>query len=118
MKKQLYILLFSMLLLQNCSFLEQNSFIETKIISNSLNEKIVYRYSQTGTDHYKVDFYAISKSDSTKLFEHSINDAFFTSNTYRISEDKDRVIVHTKLFPAEKKLTTKSGRSIIFTNRQ
>jgi len=117
MKKHLYFFLLPALLLQNCSFLEQNNFIETKIISSDLNEEIIYKYYQTGIDNYKVDFYAVSQSDSTKLFEHYINDALFTSNTYHISEHEDGLIIRTKLFSEEKKLTTRNGRSVIFTNR-
>ncbi|WP_326982633.1 hypothetical protein VUJ46_21120 [Chryseobacterium sp. MYb264] len=117
MKKHFYLLLFPALLLQSCSFLEQSNFIETKIISSDLNEKIIYKYYQTGIDDYKVDFYSVIESDSTKLFEHSIDDALFTSNTYTISEHEDRLIIRTKLFSEEKKLTTRNGRSILLTNR-
>jgi hypothetical protein len=117
MKKHLYFFLLPALLLQNCSFLEQSDFIETKIISSHLNEKIIYKYHQTGIDHYKVDFYSVNQSDSTKLFEHTINDALFTSNTYTISEHEDGIIIRTKLFCEEKKLTTRNGRFIVLTNR-
>lgn len=117
MKKHLYFLLLPVLLLQNCSFLEQSDFIETKIISSNLNEKIIYKYYQSGIGKYKVDFYSVNKSDSTKLFEHTINDALFTSNTYNISENEDELIIRTKLFSEVKKLVTRSGKSIILTNR-
>jgi hypothetical protein len=117
MKKHFHFLFFSVLLLNSCSFLEQSDFIETKIISSDLNEKIIYKYYQTGFDNYKVDFYSVHKSDSTKLFEHYINDALFTSNTYHISENEDELIIRTKLFSEVKKLVTRSGKSIILTNR-
>lgn len=117
MKKHFYIFLLSVLFLQNCSFLEQSDFIETKIISSDLNEKIIYKFYQTGIDDYKVDFYSVNHSDSTKLFEHYINDALFTSNTYTISEHQDELIIRTKLFSDVKKLVTRNGKSIILTNR-
>lgn len=117
MKKHFYFLSLSVVLLQNCSFLEQSDFMETKIISSNLNEKIIYKYYQTGIGNYKVDFYSVNKSDSTKLFEHYINDALFTSNTYNISENEDELIIRTKLFSEVKKLVTRNGKSIILTNR-
>jgi hypothetical protein len=117
MKKHLYFLLLFVLLLQNCSFLEQSDFIETKIISSNPDEKIIYKYYQTEIGNYKVDFYSVNKSDSTKLFEHYINDALFTANTYNISENDDELIIRTKLFSEVKKLVTRSGKSIILTNR-
>lgn len=117
MKKQLYFFLLSVLFLQSCSFLEQNNFIETKVISSDLNEKIVYKFYQTGLHDYKVDFYSVDQSGSTKLFEHDIDDAITTSETYTISEIDDELIIRTKLFPEVKKLVTKSGKSIILTNR-
>ncbi|MCS3529644.1 hypothetical protein [Chryseobacterium sp. JUb7] len=117
MKKSLHFLILSALLLQSCSFLEQNRFIETKIISNTLNEQIIYKYYQTGLDNYKVDFYSVNQSDSVKLFEHFVHDALFSSNTYRISENENEIIIRTKLFSKEKKLITRNGKSIIMTNR-
>lgn len=110
-------LLLSLSILQNCSFLEQEKFIETKVISSSLNEQIIYKFYQTGIDHYKVDFYSVEKSDSTKLFEHLVNDALFSSNTYTISQNQNEIIIRTKLFSEEKKLITRNGKSIIMTNR-
>ncbi|MDQ0593539.1 hypothetical protein QFZ37_001908 [Chryseobacterium ginsenosidimutans] len=117
MKKHLYFLLLPVLLLQNCSFLEQSDFIETKIISSNLNEKIIYKYYQTGIGKHKVDFYSVNKSDSTKLFEHNIEDALFTANTYTISDNQNELIIRTKLFSEVKKLVTRNGKSIILTNR-
>lgn len=117
MKKHLYFLLLPILLLQNCSFLEQSDFIETKIISSNPDEKIIYKYYQTEIGHYKVDFYSVNKTDSTKLFEHIINDDLFSSNTYTISEHQDELIIRTKLFSEVKKLVTQNGKSIILTNR-
>lgn len=117
MKKYLYIFLLPVLFLQNCSFLEQSDFIETKIISSDLNEKIIYKFYQTGIDDYKVDFYSVHKSDSIKLFEHYITDALFSSNTYNISDNQDELIIKTKLFSDVKKLVTRNGKSIILTNR-
>lgn len=117
MKKHFYFLFLSVLLLQNCSFLEQSNFIETKIISSDLNEKIIYKYYKTGIDDYKVDFYSVDQSGSTKLFEHYISDALVTANTYNISENDDELVIRTKLFSDVKKLVTRSGKSIILTNR-
>ncbi len=117
MKKQLYFFLLPVLFLQSCSFLEQNNFIETKIISSVLNEKIVYKFYQTGLHDYKVDFYSVDQSGSTKLFEHDLNDALATSETYTISENNDELIICTKLFPEVKKLITRNGKSIILTNK-
>ncbi|MEA1848331.1 hypothetical protein U9K52_05320 [Chryseobacterium sp. MHB01] len=117
MKKQLYIFLLPVLFLQSCSFLEQNNFIETKIISSDLNEKIVYKFYQTGLHDYKVDFYSVDKSGSTKLFEHDLDDAFTTFETYTISENDDELIIRTKLFCEVKKLVTRNGKSIVLTNR-
>lgn len=117
MKKHLYFFILPVLFLQNCSFLEQSNFIETKIISSNLNEKIIYKFYQTGIDNYKVDFYSVNKSDSTKLFEHYINDALFTSNTYNISDNQDELVISTKLFSEEKRFITRHGKSIILTNR-
>ncbi|MCJ8153081.1 hypothetical protein MKJ01_04785 [Chryseobacterium sp. SSA4.19] len=117
MKKHLYFFLLPALLLQNCSFLEQSDFIETKIISSTLNEKIIYRYYQTEVGHYKVDFYSVHRSDSTKLFEHTIDNDLLTANTYTISENENGLIIKTKLFCGEKKLTTQNGRSITLTDR-
>ena len=117
MKKQLYFLLLPVLFLQSCSFLEQNNFIETKIISSDLNEKIVYKFYQTGLNDYKVDFYSVDQSGSTKLFEHDIDDANVTSDPYNISEKNDELIIRTTLFSEVKRLVTPSGKSIILTNR-
>lgn len=117
MKKQLYFFLLPVLFLQSCSFLEQNNFIETKIISSDLNEKIIYKFYQTGLNDYKVDFYSVDQSGSTKLFEHYVNDAFVTSETYNISENDDELIIRTKLFSDVRKLVTRSGKSIILTNK-
>jgi len=117
MKKISHFLILSFLFLQSCSFLEQNRFIETKVISNSLNEQIIYKYYQTGLNDYKVDFYSVSESDSVKLFEHFVNDALFSTNTYRISEHENEITIRTKLFAKEKKLITRNGKSIIMTNR-
>jgi len=117
MKKQFYFFLLPVLFLQSCSFLEQNNFIETKIISSDLNEKIVYKFYQTGLNDYKVDFYSVDQSGSTKLFEHDIDDALANSDPYHISESNDELIIRTKLFSEVKKLVTPSGKSIILTNR-
>ena len=117
MKKHFYFLVLSVLFLQNCSFLEQSDFIETKIISSDLNEKIIYKYYQTGINNYKVDFYSVDQSGSTKLFEHYVSDALITPNTYNISDNEDELIIRTKLFSDVKKLVTRSGKSIILTNR-
>ena len=117
MKKQFYFFLLPVLFLQSCSFLEQNNFIETKIISSDLNEKIVYKFYQTGLNDYKVDFYSVDQSGSTKLFEHDIDDAHVTSGPYNISEKNDELIIRTTLFSEVKRLVTPSGKSIILTNR-
>lgn len=117
MKKYLPLLFLSFLFLQNCSFLEQSDFNETKIISNDLNEKIIYQYYQIGKDHYKVDFYSIHQSDSIKLFEHSINKSLLTTNTYKISEYENEVVISTKLFRDVRQLVTKNGKLITLTNR-
>lgn len=117
MKKQLYFFLLPVLFLQSCSFLEQNNFIETKIISSDLNEKIVYKFYQTGLHDYKVDFYSVDQSGSTKLFEHDLDDAFTTSETYTISENDDELIIRTKLFSEVTKIVTRNGKSIVLTNR-
>lgn len=117
MKKHFYFFLLPALLLQSCSFLEQNNFIETKIISSDLNEKIIYKYYQTENDNYKVDFYSIHQSDSTKLFEHSIDKSLLSSNMYKISEFENEIIISTRLFSEAKKLVTRNGKSIILTNR-
>ncbi|MFC5871617.1 hypothetical protein SAMN05443633_11564 [Chryseobacterium arachidis] len=117
MKKHLYFLLLPVLFLQNCSFLEQSDFIETKIISSDLNEKIIYKFYQTGIDDYKVDFYSVDESGSKKLFEHYISDALVTSSTYNISDSDDELIIRTKLFSDVKKFVTRNGKSIILTNR-
>lgn len=105
------------LLLQSCSFLEQNKFIETKVISSDLNEQIIYKFYHTGINKYKVDFYSVHKSDSTKLFEHFITDAVFSSNPYTISQSQHEIIITNQLFSEEKKLITRNGKSIILTNR-
>ncbi|NML59347.1 hypothetical protein [Chryseobacterium cheonjiense] len=117
MKKQIYFSAICIILLQSCSFLEQNNFMETKIISSSLNEKIVYKFYQTGLNDYKVDFYSVDQSGSTKLFEHDIDDSFATSETYTISENDDELIIQTKLFSEVTKIVTRNGKSIILTNR-
>ncbi|WP_294304400.1 hypothetical protein [uncultured Chryseobacterium sp.] len=117
MKKHLYLLSLSVVLLQNCSFLEQSDFMETKIISSDLNEKIIYRYYQTGIHHYKVDFYSVDESGTTKLFEHCCNDAFLASEPYQISESDDALIIKTKLFSKARTFITRNGKSIILTNR-
>ncbi|MEN4762236.1 MULTISPECIES: hypothetical protein [unclassified Chryseobacterium] len=117
MKKHFYFLLFPALFLQSCSFLEQSNFIETKIISSDLNEKIIYKYYQTGNDNYKVDFYSIHQSDSTKLFEHSIDKSLFSSNMYKISEDENEITISTQLFSEARKFVTRNGKSIILTNQ-
>lgn len=116
MKKYVFLLLVPALLFQNCSFLEQRNFIETKIISSDKNEKIIYRYHQDNHGNYKVDFYAVSQSDSAKLFGHTIDHMLFTANIYSISENKNGLIIKTKLFPEEKKLITQGGKSIILTH--
>lgn len=115
MKKSVFLLLLPALFFQNCSFLEQRNFMETKIISSNKNEKIIYKYYQTRQGEYKVDFYSVRQSDSTKLFEHTIDHALFTANTYSISENKNGLIIKTKLFPEERKLVTQGGKSIILT---
>ncbi len=117
MKTPFYFLSLCALFLQSCSFLEQSDFRETKIISSNLNEKIIYKYYQTGIHDYKVDFYSVDQLGSTKLFEHDINDALLTSNTYHISESNDELIIRTKLFPEMRKLVTRNGKSIILTNK-
>lgn len=117
MKKPFYYLAIGALFLQNCSFLEQSDFMETKIISSDLNEKIIYKYYQTGIHQYKVDFYSVDRSGSTRLFGHYINDALLSSDTYNISESHDGLIIRAKLFSEAKKLVTRSGKSIILMNR-
>jgi hypothetical protein len=117
MKKAFYFLGLCTLFLQNCSFLEQSDFMETKIISSDLNEKIIYKYYQTGIHQYKVDFYSVDRSGSTRLFGHYINDALLSPDTYHISESDDELIIRTKLFTEAKKFITRSGKSIILTNR-
>ncbi|MET3538695.1 hypothetical protein [Chryseobacterium limigenitum] len=109
--------LLSILFLQSCSFLEQNEFIETKVISSDLNEQIIYKFYHTGINNYKVDFYSVNKSDSTKLFGHFVSEALFNSNPYRISQNRHEIIIRNQLFSEEKKLITRNGRSIILTNR-
>lgn len=115
MKNYVFLLMLSALLFQNCSFLEQHHFTETKIISSNNNEKIIYKYYQNGRGNYKVDFYSVRQSDSTKLFEHTIDHTLFTSNTYSISENENGLIIKTKLFSEVKKLVTQGGKSIILT---
>ncbi|WP_073294655.1 hypothetical protein [Chryseobacterium polytrichastri] len=117
MKKIFTLSFLSILLLQSCSFLEQNKFIETKVISSDLNEKIIYKFYHTGINNYKVDFYSVHQSDSTKLFEHFITDAIFSSTPYKISQNEHEVIIRNQLFSKEKKLITQNGKSIILTNR-
>lgn len=117
MKKIFTFSFLSVLLFQSCSFLEQNKFIETKVISNDLNEQIIYKFYHTGINNYKVDFYSVHQSDSTKLFEHFIKDAVFSSNPYTISQSQDEIIITNQLFSKEKKLITRNGKSIILTNR-
>ncbi|MEI7486836.1 MAG: hypothetical protein WCJ72_05410 [Chryseobacterium sp.] len=117
MKKIFIFSLLSILFLQSCSFLEQNKFIETKVISSDLNEQIIYKFYHMGINQYKVDFYSVHQSDSTKLFVHFINDALFSSNTYKISQSQNEIIIRNQLFSEEKKLITQNGKSIILTNR-
>ncbi|AZA53868.1 hypothetical protein [Chryseobacterium sp. G0201] len=117
MKKIFIFSFLSILFLQSCSFLEQNKFIETKVISSDLNEQIIYKFYHMGINKYKVDFYSVHQSDSTKLFEHFINDALFSSNTYKISQSQNEIIIRNQLFSEEKKLITQNGKSIILTNR-
>lgn len=117
MKKHLYFLAVSVLLLQNCSFLEQKDFTETKVISSNGHEKIIYKYYKTGVHHYRVDFYSVDRSGSTKLFEHDTSDALLSADTYTISEDNNELVISTKLFSQARKLITRSGKSIILTNR-
>lgn len=116
MKKHVLLLLLPALLLQNCPFLEQRNFIETKIISSDKNEKIIYKYYQDSRGDYKVDFYSVRQSDSTKLFGHAPDHALLTSNVYSISENADELIIKTKLFTEVKKLVTQGGKSIILTH--
>lgn len=117
MKKHLYLLGLCALSLHSCSFLEQSDFMETKVISSNLNEKIIYKYYQTGIHDYKVDFYSVDHLGSIKLFEHDINDVLLPSNTYHISESNDELVIKTQLFTEARKLVTRSGKSIILTNR-
>jgi len=116
--KKIFIFSFLIILfLQSCSFLEQNKFIETKVISSDLNEQIIYKFYHLGINKYKVDFYSVHQSNSTKLFEHFSNDALFSSNIYKISQSKNEIVISTHLFSEEKKLITPNGKSIILTNR-
>ncbi len=117
MKKHFYFLGLCALFLQNCSFLEQSNFMETKIISSDPNEKIIYKYYQTGVHDYKVDFYSVDEAGTTKLFEHYFNDALFVSEPYHISENDEALIIKTRLFSQARTFVTRSGKSIILTNR-
>ncbi len=116
MKNHLFLLLIPVMLLHSCSFLEQRHFMETKIISSDNNEKIIYKYYQDSRGDYKVDFYSVRQSDSTKLFGHSSDHALLTSNIYSISENADELIIKTKLFTEVKKLVTQGGKSVILTH--
>lgn len=116
--KKIFILSFlSVAFLQSCAFLEQNKFIETKVISSELNEQIIYKFYHTGINNYTVDFYSVNQSDSTKLFEHFIKDALLSSTPYKISQNRHQIIIRNQLFSEEKKLITRNGRSIILTNK-
>lgn len=85
MKYQLLIILLTF----GCSTLEQNDFIETKVLGKTTHGTIVYKLYQTGIDNYRYEFCLVDKVDTADIFETYLNDATYHNIKFIVLENND-----------------------------
>lgn len=111
-----YFSLTALLLLISCSFLKQNDFIISKVISKNTNEQILYDVYQTGIDNYRFEFKAVNHPDTIKLFEYFLNDATYKAMRFKITPSNDTLTIVTNMPTDFKFSQTKIGTIVILKN--
>ena len=102
-----YIKFFFLFTLFSCNIFNQNDFLLSKEVKNSL---IFYDVYQVGIDNYRYDFALVENSDIISLFSAYLNDATYKIITFEIVKEEDlRMIISNGNF---------ENKSVIIGNEQ
>jgi hypothetical protein len=113
-----YFTLTALLLVVSCSFLEQNDFVVSKVISKDSSEQIYYDIYQTGIDNYRFEFKAVNNSVTIKLFDYFLNDATYKAMRFKNFISNDTLTIITNMPTDFKYSKTKMGTIVILKNEQ